>query len=96
MRDRAMRESDTIRSCPLCGCKPDIKENYTRVGGHLFGGVVCTSCGLAGLNFTTQGGIDMWQEMVYEWEAEERGDRQSGEEEAGDYQEEEPEGYFPE
>ena len=94
MRGRAM-SSERIRNCPLCGQQPDLKENYTVVGGHLFSGVVCTGCGLAGLNFSTQGGIDMWQEMVREWEEDERRDGQPGEEEAGDYQEEEPEGYFP-
>ena len=57
-----------IKNCPMCGTKPELKENYTTVGGHLFSGVVFTKCGLAGLNFSTQGGIDMWQEMVDEWE----------------------------
>jgi hypothetical protein len=57
-----------IKNCPMCGSKPALKENYTTVGGHLFSGVVCDRCGLAGLNFSTQGGIDMWQEMVSEWE----------------------------
>ena len=39
MRGRAM-SSERIRNCPLCGQQPDLKENYTVVGGHLFSGVV--------------------------------------------------------
>lgn len=57
-----------IKNCPMCGSRPELKENYTTVGGHLFSGVVCAKCGLAGLHFSTQRGIDMWQEMVGEWE----------------------------
>ena len=56
-----------ISDCPICGNPPSLKENYTAVGGHLFSGAVCESCGLAGLHFTTQEGIDMWQDMVAEW-----------------------------
>tara|TARA_Y100001951_G_C11169027_1_gene199174 strand:- start:238 stop:438 length:201 start_codon:yes stop_codon:yes gene_type:complete len=52
----------------MCGSRPELKENYTVVGGHLFSGVVCEKCGLAGLHFNTQGGIDMWQELAGEWE----------------------------
>ena len=83
MRGRTMPASDRIKNCPLCGQQSELKENYTVVGGHLFSGVVCTGCGLAGLHFSTQRGIDMWQEMVSEWHESEGSEQGEAEEDQG-------------
>lgn len=58
---------DPILDCPDCGGIPDIKENYRAIDGALFSGVVCDECNLVALNFTTQSGINLWNEMVQEW-----------------------------
>ena len=50
-----------------CGGIPDIKENYRAIDGALFSGVVCEDCNLVALHFSTQSGINLWNEMVLEW-----------------------------
>lgn len=58
---------EPILDCPDCGGIPDIKENYRDIDGSLFSGVVCEDCNLVALHFTTQSGINLWNEMVQEW-----------------------------
>tara|TARA_R100000656_G_scaffold25608_1_gene22709 strand:- start:983 stop:1171 length:189 start_codon:yes stop_codon:yes gene_type:complete len=58
---------EELSPCPDCGATPDIKENYMAVQGHLFSGVECPECGLAAMHFSTQQGINMWEEMSRKW-----------------------------
>jgi len=61
-----MEDEFELRDCPDCGDAPDIKEYYRKIEGVLFSGVVCETCNLAALHFSTQSGMTLWNEMVQE------------------------------
>ena len=58
---------DPLPECPDCGVEPVIRECYMDIGGHMFSGVECPECKLVAMNFSTQGGIDLWMEMCEGW-----------------------------
>ena len=59
-----MRE---ISSCPDCGVEPVLREYYMAIKGHIFSGVECPECKLVAMHFSTQQGIDVWEEMCEQW-----------------------------